>query len=277
MSGFLKQMAQSSLERLTRARQVESQQALWVRASEVPAAPALRPSGSGFDCIAELKLRSPAAGVLGTAQEDLDARVSGYASSGAAAVSVLTEPYRFDGSMAHLARASQVLAPSNVPTMRKDFLIDPYQVMEARALGAAGVLVILRMLDHGRIVELLDCAAMLHMFVLLEAFDEADVECANRLVEERSQRVEQLLVGINSRDLDTLQVVPDKLSALVARLTDKVPRVAESGVTTPEDAAAVARAGYQFVLVGGALMTSQDPGSLLREMLQAGRAARAGT
>lgn len=276
MSGFLKQMAQSSLERLTQARQLESEQALWLRASEAPPAPPLRLADTGFDCIAELKLRSPAAGVLGTAQEDLAARVMAYAGSGAVAVSVLTEPYRFDGSMAHLARASQVLEPAGVPTLRKDFLIDPYQVMEARALGAGGVLVILRMLDHGRIVELLNCAAMLHMFVLLEAFDEADIECANRLVEERAQRVEQLLVGINSRDLDTLEVVPDKLSTLVAQLTDKVPRVAESGVTTPEDAAAVARAGYQIVLVGGALMTSADPGTLLAQMLQAGRAARAG-
>jgi len=272
MSGFLREMAQSSLERLTQARKLESQQALWLRASETPPAPRLQLSDRGFDCIAELKLRSPAAGVLSTANEDLAARVTAYAQGGAAAVSVLTEPYRFDGSMAHLARASQVLAPLGVPTLRKDFLIDPYQVMEARALGAGGVLVILRMLDHGRMVELLDCAAMLHMFVLLEAFDEQDIGCANQLVAERAQRVEQLLVGINSRDLDTLQVVPDRLSSLAAKLTPKVPRVAESGVAMPEDAAAMARAGYQIVLVGSALMTSSDPKALLEEMLAAGRA-----
>jgi len=271
MSGFLKEMAQSSLERLAAARKLESQQELWLRASEMPPPPPLKLSDSGFDCIAELKLRSPAAGVLSTASEDIAGRVTSYAEGGAAAVSVLTEPYRFDGSMAHLARASQVLAPLGIPTMRKDFLIDPYQVMEARAVGAGGVLVILRMLDHGRTVELLDCAAMLRMFVLMEAFDEQDIECANRLVAERAQRVETLLVGINSRDLETLQVVPDRLTALASQLTDQVPRVAESGVADANGAAQMAKAGYQLVLVGGALMTSAEPKTLLTEMLSAGR------
>lgn len=275
MSGFLQEMTQSSLERLTQARKLESQQALWLRASETPPAPPLKLSDQGFDCIAELKLRSPAAGVLSTANEDVAARVSAYAEGGAAAVSVLTEPYRFDGSMAHLARASQVLAPLGIPSLRKDFIIDPYQVMEARAVGAGGALVILRMLDHGRITEILECAAMLHMFVLLEAFDEKDIECANQLVSERAQRVEQLLVGINSRDLETLQVVPDRLTTLAAQLTPKVPRVAESGVATAEDAANMARAGYQIVLVGSAMMTSQNPKALIGEMLSAGRGARA--
>lgn len=274
MSGILKEMAQSSLERLTQARKLESQQALWLRASETPAAPSLKFSDQGFDCIAELKLRSPAVGVLSTANEDVATRVSAYAEGGAVAVSVLTEPYRFDGSMAHLARASQVLAPRGIPTMRKDFIIDPYQVMEARAVGAGGVLVILRMLDHGRITEILDCAAMLHMFVLLEAFDEQDIVCANQLVTERAQRVEQLLVGINSRDLETLAVVPDRLTTLAAKLTSKVPRVAESGVATAEDAANLARAGYQIVLVGSAMMTSADPKALIGAMLKAGRAGR---
>ncbi len=273
MSGFLREMAQSSLERLTQARKVESERSLWLRASEAPPGPPLKLSERGFDCFAELKLRSPAAGVLSTANEDLCARVQAYAQGGAAAVSVLTEPYRFEGSMAHLARASQVLAPLGVPTMRKDFLIDPYQVMEARALGAGGVLVILRMLDHGRIVELLDCAAMLRMFVLLEAFDEQDIDCANALVTERAQRVEQLLVGINSRDLETLHVVPERLTQLAQKLTVKVPRVAESGVGTADDAALMARAGYQVVLVGSALMTDPAPRQLLEELIAAGRNA----
>ncbi len=104
--------------------------------------PPLKLNPAGFDVIAELKLRSPAAGALRSANEDIAARVTSYANGGAAAVSVLTEPFRFDGSMAHLAKASQILAPLGVPTMRKDFLVDPYQIMEARALGAGGVLVI---------------------------------------------------------------------------------------------------------------------------------------
>jgi indole-3-glycerol phosphate synthase len=275
MSGFLKEMARSSLERLRNARAVEAEKEVWQRASDAAPAPPLKLSTAGFDVIAELKLRSPAKGVLRAATEDLAARVSSYAEGGAAAVSVLTEPYHFDGSMAHLARASETLAPLGVPTMRKDFIIEPYQVMEARALGAGGVLVILRMLDHGRITELLDCAAMLKMFVLLEGFDEGDLVCARQLVSERAGRVETVLVGVNSRDLDTLQVVPETLEALAPKLPNEAPRVAESGVATPEDAARLARVGYQVVLVGAALMTDDHPETLVSRMLSAGRAARA--
>ncbi|HKE45747.1 MAG TPA: indole-3-glycerol-phosphate synthase [Steroidobacteraceae bacterium] len=273
MSSFLNEIARSSLERVAKARSLESQDVLWQRASEAPAAPALQLSAAGFDVIAELKLRSPAAGVLRTASEDVCARVGAYAEGGASAVSVLTEPYHFDGSMAHLARASETLAPRGVPTMRKDFIIDPYQVMEARAVGAGGILVILRMLDHGRIVALLDCAAMLHMFVLMEAFDEGDLAVARQIVGERAGRREHLLVGVNARDLDTLQVVPGRLEELAAKLPEGVPHVAESGISSAEDAAQLARAGYQLVLVGSALMADDEPQALLRAMLEGGRAA----
>jgi indole-3-glycerol phosphate synthase len=274
MSGFLQELARSSLERLSQARAVEPEKSLWQRASDAAHAPPLRLSPAGFDVIAELKLRSPAKGVMRAATEDIAARVTSYAQGGAAAVSVLTEPYHFDGSMAHLARASETLAPLGVPTMRKDFIIEPYQVMEARALGAGGVLVILRMLDHGRITELLDCAAMLKMFVLLEGFDAADLVCARQLVSERAGRVETVLVGVNSRDLDTLQVVPERLEDLAPQLPSEAPRVAESGVATPEDAARLARVGYQVALVGAALMTHDHPETLVSRMVSAGRAAR---
>jgi indole-3-glycerol phosphate synthase len=273
MSSFLQEIARSSIERVAKARSLESQDVLWQRASEAPPAPPLNLSAAGFDVMAELKLRSPAAGVLRTASEDVCARVAAYADGGAAAVSVLTEPYHFDGSMAHLARASETLAPRSVPTLRKDFIIDPYQVMEARAVGAGGVLVILRMLDHGRIVALLDCAAMLHMFVLLEAFDEEDLAIARQIVTERAGRHEHLLVGVNARDLDTLQVVPGRLEQLAPKLPAGVPHVAESGISSAEDAAQLARAGYQLVLVGSALMADDEPQALLREMLEGGRAA----
>src|SRR5688572_26812372 len=143
MSGFLQEMAQSSLERVKQARQRESEQTLWSRAADAPAAPPLKLHADGFDVIAELKLRSPAAGALRSTSEDIEARVSAYAKGGAAAVSVLTEPTRFDGDLTHLAKASAALAPLGVPTMRKDFIVDHYQIIEARALGAGGVLVIL--------------------------------------------------------------------------------------------------------------------------------------
>src|SRR5258705_3541471 len=182
MSGFLDDMARSSAARVAEAIRHESASALERRARRAAPSNPLRLSASGFDVIAELKLRSPAAGALGDAAHDWLGRVAAYARGGAAAVSVLTEPSRFDGSLEHLRQASQVLAPLGVPAMRKDFLVDPYQMLEARAAGAGGVLVILRMLGDERIAELLDAAAEHHLFVLLEAFDAADLETARRLL-----------------------------------------------------------------------------------------------
>ena len=156
MSGLLDDMRQSSAERVRLAIRRESLGELERRARRTPAAPPLKLSSSGFDVIAELKLRSPAAGVLKDSAHDWRARVAAYARAGAAAVSVLTEPTRFDGSLEHLEEAARVLAPLGVPAMRKDFLVDPYQVLEARAAGAGGVLVIVRMLSRASAEALLD-------------------------------------------------------------------------------------------------------------------------
>jgi len=164
-------MAQSSLARLEQARARESEQMLWTRVCSAPTAPRLKLSPEGFDIIAECKLASPSAGDLSQHTTDIDRRVQAYAHGGACAVSVLTEPTRFAGSLEHLAQTARTLAALGVPVMRKDFLVDPYQVMEARAAGAGGVLVIVRMLDRSRIKALLDVAAMLKMFVVIEAFD----------------------------------------------------------------------------------------------------------
>jgi indole-3-glycerol phosphate synthase len=271
MSGFLTEMAKSSLVRVERAKEQVSEASLWARANEAPPPPPLKLSEQGFDVIAELKFRSPAAGALDAHAEDVEARVVQYAEGGAAAVSILTEPTRFDGSMEHLERGARALASHGVPAMRKDFLFDPYQVVEARVAGAGGVLVILRMIDRRRIVELLDAAAMLKMFVLLEGFDEADLALGAEIVAERKTHDEQLLIGLNSRNLDTLQVQPDRLKELASKLPHGVPHVAESGVGTPEDAAELARAGYSLALVGTALMSTPNPTSLIAEMLKAAR------
>lgn len=273
MSDFLQQMAESSRERVREAQRRVSQAKLLEQAQATPAPPRLQ-LRDGFDLIAELKIRSPAAGALSTAQENVPARITTYAKAGAAAVSVLTEPSRFDGSMEHLQTAVSALVPFRVPAMRKDFLVDPYQVLEARAAGAGGVLVILRMLSLSEIGELLDCARQNGLFVLIEAFDEQDIELAHRLVDERHEN-ETLLVGVNCRDLTTLKVVPGRLEQLVDRLPTKVPRVAESGLESPADAGRLAAAGYDLALVGSALMKGADPAAMVSEMLAAGRAARA--
>ena len=172
MSGFLDAMAAASHQRLAQARRREPFGALERRAQAMPPAPPLHLSTGGFDVIAELKLRSPAQGALGSVHDDWQGRVRSYAHGGAAAVSVLTEPSRFDGSLEHLQRASEILAPLGVPAMRKDFLVDPYQLLEARVAGAGGALLIVRMLEPGRIAEMLQVAALHGLFILLEAFDE---------------------------------------------------------------------------------------------------------
>lgn len=274
MSGFLDEMAEASTARVVQALQQESFAALETRARAAPASAPLRLSNRGFDVIAELKLRSPAMGQLGTAADDWLARVATYARSGAAAVSVLTEPTRFDGSLQHLRSACEVLKPLEVPAMRKDFLVDPYQILEARAAGAGGVLVIVRMLSPDRITALLDAAAEHSMFVLLEAFDSKDLEVARDVLARRgraSRSTELILVGINCRDLQTLQVVPERFAALAPLLSPQWPAVAESGVTCGEDARRMRQLGYRLALIGTALMTHDDPAKLLREIFAATR------
>ena len=270
MSGFLDDMARSSAARVLDARQRESFVDLEVRARQTAPAPRLRLSTGGFDVIAELKLRSPAAGQLGDRGHDWLARIVAYAQGGAAAVSVLTEPSRFDGSLEHLRRAAVVLAPWGVPAMRKDFVVDPYQVLEARAAGAGGILLILRMLTRARITELLDAAAEHDLFVLLEAFDEADLAAAGELLAARPPSG-AILVGINSRDLQTLKVVQQRFAELAPLLPAQWAGVAESGVATPEDARAMHALGYRLALIGTALMGSDAPAELLAAILNAAR------
>ena len=269
---FLKQMAAGSHQRVRAAKRVLSEAALAERALKMPPPPPLRLDGRGFDLIAELKLRSPAAGQLGARDSNVAQRVCAYAGAGAAAVSVLTEPVRFDGSLTHLSEAVQALAPLAVPAMRKDFLVDPYQVLEARLAGAAGVLIILRMLSRGEIEALMACARAHGMFVLLEAFDAQDIELMHEFIA-ASERPAVLLAGVNCRDLTTLEVVPQRLAELAPLLPERVPRVAESGVATAADARAVAAMGYELALVGSALMRGSDPAPLVKALLAAGRGA----
>jgi len=269
---FLAGMAASSRARSSAAQAALPARELRAQIADVPAAPKLRLSH--FDLIAEVKLRSPAVGLLkAAAEEDVGARVATYARAGAAAVSILTEPTRFDGSLEDLQKGCRALAPLAVPAMRKDFLVDGYQVLEGRLAGASGILAILRMLPRTELEGLIDTALSLDMFVLLEAFDLADIELARMLLDARRTHRDLLLVGVNSRDLVTLKVVPGRLDELASALPTEVRRVAESGVATAADAARVAAAGYDLALVGSALMSAADPATLAGAMLAQGRAA----
>jgi indole-3-glycerol phosphate synthase len=267
---FLADMAASSRARSAAARAKLPERELRARVRDL--APVTPLKLAGFDLIAEVKLRSPAVGLLkAAAQEDVGARVATYARAGAAAVSILTEPSRFDGSLADLEQGAAALLPLSVPAMRKDFLVDGYQVLEGRLAGAGGVLAILRMLPRPETERLIDTALEQGMFVLLEAFDEPDIELAQSIIDTRRAQRDLLLVGVNSRDLVTLKVVPGRLDALGNQLPREVKRVAESGVATAEDAARAARHGYDLALVGSALMSAPDPAALARDMLSAAR------
>jgi indole-3-glycerol phosphate synthase len=135
------------------------------------------------------------------------------------------------------------------------------------------VLLIVRMVPREQLVAMLDCAAEHGLFVLLEAFDADDLEVAASVAREREGRDEQVLMGLNCRDLETLAIDPQRFAALRERLPPQWPSVAESGVQMPEDAARVARLGYRLALVGTSLMRRPDPGQAVRELVEAGRKA----
>ncbi|MDH3336917.1 MAG: indole-3-glycerol phosphate synthase TrpC [Gammaproteobacteria bacterium] len=264
MSDFLQTMAASSRDRVAAAKET------LVVNFEMPVMP-LRLGN--FDIIAEIKDRSPAEGNLARGNGDRAARARSYVEGGAAAISVLTEPSHFAGSLEHLREV--VAAVPDTPVMRKDFLLDPVQILEARAAGASGVLLIVAMLNDKELKGMLDCAAEHDMFVLLESFDKDDLSRTGRLLDnpDDQERVQngQLLVGVNTRNLRTLHVDPGRLSELAPALP-AARCVAESGLHDAEDAAAVATLGYRLALVGTALMRSDDPAALVATMRAAGSA-----
>ena len=271
---FLERMSAASRERVARARAAESDAKLARRAERTPRPPRLRLDR--FDVFAELKLRSPAAGGLAEKGFDKSAQLAAYARGGACAVSVLTEPAEFKGELAHLADAAAQLKPANVPAMRKDFVTDSYQVLEARASGAGGILVIVTMLDDATVRALVDSARECGLFVLLEAFDRADLE---RLAPyDRAPVADDpapILAGVNCRDLRDLDVRFARFAELAPHLPKHLPTVAESGIATADDVAQVARLGYRAALVGSSLMRAADPAVTLAALIATGRAGAA--
>lgn len=272
---FLGRMAASSRARASEARKRESEEALLARALATPAPPPLRLGKFGM--IAELKYRSPAAGSLAAQDFDGDAQVRAYGAAAAAAVSVLTEPEEFRGSLDDLRNAAESLTAFRIPAMRKDFLADPYQVLEARAAGAGGVLVIVTMLSDAEVAELLACAAQCGLFVLLEGFDEADLERIGGIGAPPGGSSHDdsppLLCGVNCRDLRNLAVDRDRFRQLAPFLPPHLPAVAESGIEGVGDIAAVASLGYRAALVGSALMRAADASQELAAMAAAGAQA----
>jgi indole-3-glycerol phosphate synthase len=209
--------------------------------------------------IAEVKRASPSKGDIAP---ELDARLqaSEYWGGGAAAISVLTEPERFKGSLGDLADVSGL----GVPTLRKDFLVDPYQVWEARAAGAAGVLLIVAALDEPTLALLHDEARRAGLDVLVEVHDDTEVAAATR--------VDARLVGVNARDLRTFKLDPDAFARLRPMLASSALAVAESGIAGPDDVRRAAAEGADAVLVGESLVRAADPRAAVADLVAAGAA-----
>ncbi|WP_297501549.1 indole-3-glycerol phosphate synthase TrpC [Pseudonocardia sp.] len=217
---------------------------------------ALREPGIGV--IAEVKRRSPSKGALANIP-DPAVLAKAYAENGARVISVLTEQRRFGGSLADL---DAVRAVVDVPILRKDFVVTPYQVHEARAHGADLVLLIVAALEQNVLDSLLDRVESLGMTALVEVHTEEE---ADRALEAGAK-----VIGVNSRNLHTLEVNRSVFGELAPGLPNDVLRIAESGVRGPSDLLTYAGWGADAVLVGEGLVTSGDPGAAVRGLVAAG-------
>ena len=266
MSDFLKTMAEASAARADLINTSFSSADL-----DLPLLPL---SFSDFDVIAEIKDRSPAEGNLSTKSIDRVSRAKAYSDGGAIAISVLTEPSRFGGDLSHMIDV--VNAVPNTPVMRKDFLVEPIQILEARKAGASGILLITTMLSNTKLREMLACAWDCGLFVLLESFSEEDLKRSTDLLMDTANRDRlesgQLMYGVNSRNLKTLEVDFERFRYL-ANLLPSGRCVAESGLNKTDDFTRLSSWGYQMALVGSSLMRSKDPASMISKMKIAGATA----
>ena len=232
------------------------------RHPDVAGAPALRPFAAALArpgairVIAEHKRRSPSRGAI---REDLEPSevARRYEAAGAAALSVLTDAPFFGGRLAHLAEARSA---TGLPALRKDFVVDPWQIAEARAAGADAVLLIVAALSDGELRELLGEAAAIGVDALVEVHDGDELE--------RALAAGARLVGVNNRDLRTLAISLETSLALAARIPDAVVAVAESGIKSGADLRRLREAGFDACLVGEHLMAAHDPGAALRQLLE---------
>src|SRR5262245_8425925 len=233
-------------------------------ALERRAAPA-RPRGAEFEAalgltdrvnvIAECKRRSPSKGLL-AADYDPVRIARQYEQGGAAAISVLTEPTFFDGSLEHLAAVRQAVA---LPLLRKDFIVDEYQLLEARAIGADAALLIVAALSQGDLVRLQSRAWELGLATLVEVHDEAELK---RAIDSGAR-----VIGVNNRNLRTLQVDVDGSFRLAAKVPGDIIGVSESGLQSRGDLDRLAAAGYRAFLIGERFMTDANPAKAIGELV----------
>jgi indole-3-glycerol phosphate synthase len=210
---------------------------------------------NGPNVIAECKRRSPSRGVL-RASYDPVSIARAYAGSGACAISVLTEPTFFDGSLDHL---KAIRAAVDLPLLRKDFIVSDYQLLEAKAAGADAVLLIVAALESAELEALHGRAQGLGLEALVEVHDATEL---SRAVDAGAS-----LIGVNNRNLRTLEVDASVSYELIARMPKHVLAVSESGIRTADDLRQLGALGYRGFLVGERFMTASDPGAALRELL----------
>ena len=211
-----------------------------------------------MNVIAEVKRSSPSKGNLAPIS-DPAALAEKYQEAGAAAVSVLTEQRRFGGSLADL---DAVRSRIEIPVLRKDFMVDEYQFLEARAHGADIVLLIVAALSKSQLKDFYDLATELGMASLVEVHTQSELESA--------MDISSRIVGVNSRNLKTLEVSASVFEELIPTIPSSVIRVAESGISTRADVAQAQKAGATAILVGESLVKSGDPISAMRELLGRG-------
>lgn len=213
---------------------------------------------NGLGVIAEVKRRSPSKGDLNAGLDPAEMARS-YVSGGATALSVLTDEEHFGGSVDDLEAARVAVA---VPVLRKDFTVSPNDVCDARLMGADCVLLIAAVLDDRELADFHQLGHELGLDVLIEIHDEADLE--------RTSQIGANLIGVNQRDLVTFRVDHERAVRMASLLPSSAVRVAESGVRGPTDAAALAAAGYDAVLVGESIVTSGDPASAVAALRACG-------
>lgn len=221
-----------------------------------PVLPVLR--GEDIAVIAEVKRKSPSKGDLATIV-DPAALASEYEAGGAHVISVLTEQRRFGGSLADL---SAVRAAVDIPVLRKDFIVSSYQLWEARAHGADLVLLIVAALGQDALECLHERAESIGLSVLVEVHDEQEVQ--------RALAAGARIIGVNARDLRTLEVHRDQFARVAPCIPGHIAKVAESGVRGPEDLVHYAKAGADAVLVGESLVTGRDPRESVHQLVTAG-------
>jgi indole-3-glycerol phosphate synthase len=245
--------------RVATARAQEPLESLRERALAVPPGPSLLRAlqGEGVAVIAEVKRASPSRGPLADIADPV-AMATDYLAGGAAAISVLTAPVGFRGSLTDLAEVAQL----GQPTLRKDFLLDEYQIWEARAVGASAVLLLAIALDDATLAHLDEVAQEAGLDVLLEVHDAAEMR--------RAARLSPAIVGINVRDLRDFRVDPERFGPLASLAPSNSLLVAESGVDGPEAVRRYVAAGADAILVGEHLVTSTDPRAAVADLLAAG-------